>query len=56
VAGQLAGTAGAGEVLVTQTVRDLVVGSPIDLVSRGHREFRGVPGRWEVFAVAAADG
>jgi hypothetical protein len=43
-------------VLVTQTVRDLVVGSPIELESRGRRAFSGVPGDWEVFAVTSAGG
>lgn len=39
-----------GQVLVSQTVRDLVIGSDIQLESRGARELRGVPGSWEVFA------
>jgi DNA-binding SARP family transcriptional activator/pimeloyl-ACP methyl ester carboxylesterase len=56
VAGELATGARGGEVLVTQTVRDLIVGSPIELEPRGRRSFRGVPGEWEVFAVAWADG
>lgn len=43
--------AGPGEVLVSQTVRDLVIGSDIGLESRGRRELKGVPGLWEVFAV-----
>jgi class 3 adenylate cyclase/pimeloyl-ACP methyl ester carboxylesterase len=44
--------AGAGEVLVSQTVRDLVMGSGFDMVSRGRHELNGVPGTWEVFGVA----
>jgi class 3 adenylate cyclase len=44
--------AGAGEVLVSQTVRDLVMGSGFDMVSRGRHELKGVPGTWEVFGVA----
>ena len=51
MAGELASGARGGEVLVTQTVRDLVVGCPIELEPRGRRSFRGVPGEWEVFAV-----
>lgn len=41
--------ADAGEVLVSSTVRDLVVGSGIDLTDRGERELRGVPGTWRVY-------
>jgi len=42
-----------GEVLVSGTVKDLVVGSGLDFVDRGVRELRGVPGSWPVYAVAA---
>jgi DNA-binding SARP family transcriptional activator len=56
VARELAAGAGRGDVLVTQTVGDLVVGSPIELESRGRRAFSGVPGDWEVFAVTSAGG
>jgi class 3 adenylate cyclase len=44
--------AGAGEVLVSSTVRDLVVGSGFDFVDRGEQTLKGVPGRWRLFAVA----
>jgi class 3 adenylate cyclase len=43
--------AGAGEVLVSQTVRDLVMGSGIAMTSRGRHELKGIPGTWEIFAV-----
>jgi class 3 adenylate cyclase len=39
------------EVLVSGTVKDLVVGSGIDFEDRGQRELRGVPGEWRLFAV-----
>jgi pimeloyl-ACP methyl ester carboxylesterase len=42
-----------GEVVVSGTVKDLVVGSGIDFEERGEHELRGVPGRWRLFAVAA---
>jgi class 3 adenylate cyclase len=42
-----------GEVLVSSTVRDLVVGSGIDFVTRGTHELKGVPGRWTLLAVDA---
>lgn len=40
------------EVLVSQTVRDLVAGSGLDLRDRGEHELKGVPGSWRVYAVA----
>jgi class 3 adenylate cyclase len=39
------------EVLVSQTVRDLVAGSGLDLRDRGEHELKGVPGSWRVYAV-----
>ena len=41
-----------GDVVVSGTVKDLVVGSGISFEDRGERELRGVPGRWRLFAVA----
>ncbi len=41
-----------GEVLVSGTVKDLVVGSGLAFVSRGERELRGVPGSWRLWTVA----
>jgi pimeloyl-ACP methyl ester carboxylesterase len=43
--------AGADEVLVSRTVRDLVTGSGIQFEERGVHELKGLPGRWELFAV-----
>jgi class 3 adenylate cyclase len=45
--------AGPGEVLVSQTVKDLVAGSGLDFEARGERELRGVPGSWRLYSVAA---
>jgi pimeloyl-ACP methyl ester carboxylesterase len=44
----------AGEVLVSQTVKDLVVGSGIEFEDRGLRELKGVPGEWRLYAVLSA--
>ncbi|HYP48317.1 MAG TPA: alpha/beta fold hydrolase [Thermoleophilaceae bacterium] len=44
-------SAEGGEVLVSSTVKDLVVGSGIDFQDRGPHELRGVPGEWRLFAV-----
>jgi pimeloyl-ACP methyl ester carboxylesterase len=52
IANQLANDAEPGEVLVSQTVRDLLVGSTIRLQARGRRMLDGVPGEWDVFSVA----
>jgi class 3 adenylate cyclase len=42
-----------GEVLVSNTVKDLVVGSGIEFEDRGEKELKGVPGSWRLWAVAA---
>jgi pimeloyl-ACP methyl ester carboxylesterase len=44
-------TAEPGEVLVSGTVKDLVVGSGLGFADRGVHELRGVPGSWALFAV-----
>jgi pimeloyl-ACP methyl ester carboxylesterase len=44
----------AGEVLVSQTVRDLVAGSGFAFVDRGQHELKGVPGLWRLYAVGSA--
>ena len=43
--------AGPGEVLVSGTVKDLVVGSGLDFKDRGEHELKGVPGVWRLYAV-----
>jgi class 3 adenylate cyclase len=40
-----------GEVLVSSTVRDLIVGSGRTLTDRGDHDLKGVPGPWRIFAV-----
>ncbi len=46
--------AGAGEVLVSQTVKDLVVGSGIEFEDRGTHALKGVPGEWRLYASQAS--
>jgi class 3 adenylate cyclase len=41
-----------GEVLVSSTVTDLVVGSGLEFHERGTHELKGVPGEWRLYAVA----
>ena len=47
IAARILGQAGAGEILVSRTVRDLVVGSGTGFEDRGSVELRGVPGTWQ---------
>jgi pimeloyl-ACP methyl ester carboxylesterase len=51
IAARILGQAGAGEILVSNTVRDLVVGSGTGFEDRGSVELRGVPGTWQLLAV-----
>jgi class 3 adenylate cyclase len=48
---RVAAQAGAGEILVSQTVRDLVAGGGLEFADRGTHELKGVPGEWRLFAV-----
>ena len=45
---------GAGDVLVSQTVRDLLVGARYTFAERGRRSLKGVPGEWTVYSIGAA--
>jgi pimeloyl-ACP methyl ester carboxylesterase len=47
---RIASLAGPGEVLVSQTVKDLVSGSGLAFEDRGLHELKGVPGEWRVYA------
>jgi class 3 adenylate cyclase len=51
IASRVMSAAAPNEVLVSGTVKDLVVGSGIDFEDRGERELRGVPGEWRLYAV-----
>jgi class 3 adenylate cyclase len=51
IGARIAALAGAGEVLVSSTVRDLTVGSGFEFDDRGEHELKGVPGQWRVLAV-----
>jgi pimeloyl-ACP methyl ester carboxylesterase len=53
IGARILGCAQPGEVVVSGTVKDLVVGSGVVFEDRGERELRGVPGQWRLFAVAA---
>jgi class 3 adenylate cyclase len=51
IGARIAGLAGAGEVLVSSTVHDLVAGSGLRFEDRGLHTLKGVPGDWRVYAV-----
>jgi pimeloyl-ACP methyl ester carboxylesterase/class 3 adenylate cyclase len=52
IGARVAARAAPGEVLVSSTVKDLVVGSGIEFTDRGSHELKGVPGDWRLLAVA----
>jgi class 3 adenylate cyclase len=55
VGARVAARAGAGEVLVSRTVCDLVSGSDIEFTDLGEHVLKGVPGPWQLFAVRAVE-
>lgn len=46
--------AGPGEILVSRTVRDLVIGSSIAFEDRGLHTFKGIDGEWQLYSVSAS--
>jgi hypothetical protein len=44
---------GPNDVLVSSTLRDLVIGSGLEFEDRGTHQLKGVPGEWRLFAVAS---
>jgi class 3 adenylate cyclase len=51
IAARVATLADAGEVLVSGTVEDLVVGAGFSFMDRGVRTLKGVPGEWHLYVV-----
>ena len=45
------GGSGGGEILVSGTVKDLVMGSDFRFEDRGETSLKGLPGQWQVYAV-----
>jgi pimeloyl-ACP methyl ester carboxylesterase len=54
IGARVGGLADANEVLVSSTVKDLVVGADLEFAERGEHELKGVPGRWRLFAANPA--
>jgi class 3 adenylate cyclase/pimeloyl-ACP methyl ester carboxylesterase len=55
IGARVSAAAGPGQVLVSRTVRDLLVGSTLSFASCGERELKGGPGRWELFALNGSE-
>jgi len=55
IGARVGATAMPNEILVSRTVRDLVAGSGLAFVERGEHTLKGVPGSWDLYALAAAD-
>jgi class 3 adenylate cyclase/pimeloyl-ACP methyl ester carboxylesterase len=54
IGARVSALAGPNDVLVSTTLRDLVIGSGLEFEDRGDYELKGVPGQWRLFAVASA--
>ena len=52
IGARIAALAGTGEVLVSRTIKDLVVGSGLTFHDRGIHTLKGVPDQWQLFAAA----
>jgi class 3 adenylate cyclase len=53
IGARVSALAGPNDVLVSSTLRDLVIGSGLEFEDRGSYELKGVPGAWRLFAVAS---
>jgi class 3 adenylate cyclase len=53
IGARVSALAGPNDVLVSSTLRDLVIGSGLEFDDRGAHELKGVPGEWRLFAVAS---
>jgi class 3 adenylate cyclase len=53
IGARVSALAGPNDVLVSSTLRDLVIGSGLEFEDRGAHELKGVPGEWHIFGVAS---
>jgi class 3 adenylate cyclase len=53
IGARVSALAGPNDVLVSSTLRDLVIGSGLEFEERGVHELKGVPGEWRLFAVTS---
>ena len=54
IGARVSALAGPNGVLVSSTLRDLVIGSGLEFEDRGSYELKGVPGEWRLFAVTSS--
>jgi class 3 adenylate cyclase len=54
IGARVSALAAPGQVLVSQTVKDLVTGSRIAFEDQSDHELKGVPGRWRLYSVLSA--
>ena len=55
IGARVAAAASADEVLVSQTVKDLIAGTGLVLEDRGEQELKGVPGSWRLYRASPAE-
>ena len=55
IGARVSALAGPNDVLVSTTLRDLVIGSGLEFDDRGSHQLKGVPGDWRLFAVASTN-
>jgi class 3 adenylate cyclase len=53
IGARVSALAGPNDVLVSSTLRDLVIGSGLEFEDRGAHQLKGVPGEWRLFAVTS---
>ncbi len=53
IAARIASAAAPGEQLVSSTVKDLVAGSQVQFINRGCQPLKGIPGKWQIYAVGS---
>jgi class 3 adenylate cyclase len=53
IGARISALAGPDEILVSQTVKDAVTGSGITFDDHGTHDLKGVPGQWQLYAVAS---
>jgi class 3 adenylate cyclase/pimeloyl-ACP methyl ester carboxylesterase len=54
IGARVSAMAGPNDVLVSSTLRDLVIGSGLEFEERGTHELKGVPGEWRLLAVTSS--
>jgi class 3 adenylate cyclase len=55
IAARVLARAGAGELLCSRTVKDLVAGAGFVFIDRGRHRLKGVPDQWQLYAVQLAE-